>query len=68
MVISDAIDQSHCEHVAHQGTAAIADKRERNTSDWKYLDRHADVLKDMKCNHTDNTNANICIEGDIRFQ
>ena len=61
-------DDAEREHIADQGTAPIADERKRDSGDRQQLDRHADVLEDVECDHRNNPCAHVSAEGILELK
>ena len=53
---------AECKHIADQGTAPVADERQRNAGDRQQLDGHADVLEHVERNHRDDAGTHIGAE------
>ena len=61
-MIADRENQTQPEHIPHQRTSPITDKRQWNTSDRKHPNRHSNILENVKSNHTNNANTNIRVK------
>ena len=68
MMETHAEHDAERQHIADQGTASIADERQRNAGDRQQLDRHADVLEYVECDHRDNSCAYIRAERIFELQ
>lgn len=67
IVVPYAENQAHGQHVSHQRASPVTDERKRDTRDWQQAHRHANILKNVEGQHTDNPDTNICIEVISRF-
>lgn len=68
MMVTNAVYKTHGKHISHKRAAAIADKRQRYPCNWQDLNRHADILKDMKGNHANNARTNVGIKRVLSVQ
>lgn len=64
----DSINESHREHIAHKRAAAVTDEWQRDTGNRQQLDRHSDILEDVKGDHADDARTDIGIKRVIRIQ
>ena len=67
IMVANRKNQAKPEHIPHQGTSSIADKRQWNTCNRQNTNRHPNILEDVEGNHTDDTYTNIRIKIILRF-